>query len=411
MPKHPLPQSLGSCTHPVYQGATHDVVYRGPDDEETRNALFEMLTNRRGPQIVGLVKQYRNEGHDVTNALMKAHLGDDMFEVYKSGKPTTEASPFTNMLGSLVGIFSTRGNESDGVEGEKSHISQDSNGRFFYKGKGYDVSVSVPENWRKTVLSKVDDALTKMDQNVHIEPYLKITPKNDELAHRLADDFNKSDNLSEKNMVKLAQVSIECATHGCSEIAFVHWDATMNMQSVFTTLQGFYRLETPDVIESGEAITNGNTFTYGNATFKITRNDATGMRITPTGMANAEEFVDKLLNDWNAEVNDDAGELVIVNWSKCAAPWESCIDVGFKRQTMPSVDLGIFKMGNYGEYNDIQTVMDKMVNKYAPDGNRRGTHDLFDKFHSMIEPVPPSVEHHTTYDGGIGPLGNVLAEM
>ena len=56
------------------------------------------------------------------------------------------------------------------------------------------------------------------------------------------------------------------------------------------------------------------------------------------------------------------------------------------------------------------TSMDEMQETDTP--TFTDTHDdLFDKFQHTIEPVPTSVEHHTTYDGGIGPLGNVLAEM
>lgn len=404
MPKHPLPQSLVSYTHPVYQGATHDVVYRGSDDEKTRDALFEMLTDRRGTQIVQLVNQYRNEDHlDDTNALMKAHLGNVMFEAYRSGKPTTQPSSFTKMFDSLVDMFHTRGDEPDGVKGEKSHISRDSNGRFFYKGTGYDVSL--PENWRNTALSKV------------VQPYLKITPKNDELARRLADDFNKLDNPATSNMVKLATYSIECVTHGCSEIAFVNWDATMNMQGVLTDLKDLYGKETPDVIKSVQATTNGNTFTYGNATFEMTRNGETGLRIKPTDdTANAEEFVDKLLKDWNEKplvANDKDAKLTKLTLSACNVPNINCIDVGFDRITTSNLKIELFglkaEVGNY-KYANITKVMDEMFETYR--SAFKGTHDdLFDKFQHTIEPVPTSVEHHTTYDGGIGPLGNVLAEM
>ncbi len=70
-------------------------------------------------------------------------------------------------------------------------------------------------------------------------------------------------------------------------------------------------------------------------------------------------------------------------------------------------------VGNVNEDFRGEEVVNQQLNPVPPI-IYSGTHDdLFNKFHGTTEPQPPPhrVEYHASYDGGIGPLGNVLAQM
>lgn len=74
MPKHPL-WFLGVPSRPSYRGATHDVVYRG-DDDEIRKQLTDELEIANLPMYTAYNENINNgDPPDVTLALMEAYLG------------------------------------------------------------------------------------------------------------------------------------------------------------------------------------------------------------------------------------------------------------------------------------------------------------------------------------------------
>lgn len=395
MPKQPH-RCVGPHTHPIYRGGvTHDVVYRS-GDEAIQKVLIDRLKTEQHHIYTNFVEYRRRDGLKITDALLKAYLGEDAYDSYR--KDETAAKPQLFAEG-FLSMFATRGDDTTSI------ISVGPNGRFFYKGKGYEVAVFDESKTNRT-LRKINEKL---------QPYVTISPKNDELAQKMVRDYN----LEFTPKVKVPNLS-QCLGH-CSEIAFVDWNVEDNIRTaVLVRLRDKYKAnhtnqdkiqQIKEIQDPGSGNTVGLDFEYGNARFEMRKNDDLSMRITPQDTATADEFVEKLLENWNEDAPDEGSKLTKLIRSRCNLPIYNCIDVGFNRPTFTS--WGHEGGHEVGKYANITMVMDEMKKTYGGGGGVfAGTHDdLFDKFQRTIEPVPPSVEHHPTYDGGIGPLGNVLAEM
>ena len=272
--------------------------------------------------------------------------------------------------------------------GEKPIIWDPSDKRFFYDGKGY-------------VLNVMDGEL-----------YMTLTPKNDALGGVLRDRWNQA----KSDKIKLAALSSTClGVNECTELTF-ETSNTANMNDVLA----FFK-----TVQDDKAHTirfDGGQFKYGGASYTIEVMSDHVMRVTPDG----REFVDLLIDEWNS-MEPEESKIQVLSASVRCGFGQNCTEIAFAR----NLTLG---WKTY-KHTKIIDVLGSMQRFYDP-RTSRGTHDdLYSRFNATMTTTPTDTTptdslyarfgdmskqfdslHHTTppprtYHGGIGPLGNVFAEM
>ena len=356
----------------------------GSDETEIRENLRGLLSETQRTQYDGDVTQ----GMSVTDVLLTMYLGPEMYEKLKSTPSTGGPSPSSDVA---VAPIINAESQSD-----VTPVWNADQTKLYYIGKAYQIEV---EN----------------------DKYLTLTPANKDLAAKLERAWNESQP-DKANHIAVANASVKCVMGNCLQLTFPTYTGVTTMDQVSKHFQSS-KYDSNASVETLITVENDE-FHFGNGgTFALhvmkehewtgsgyDRLSTTNMKVTPGG----RDFADALVKAWNAQKANDPLKVLAAS-NKCGGIISDCEEIAFDRyfkwgsSTIDNIADVITKLKT--ETFNTDSVNTKLKTDTFADQPRRGTHDdLFNKFHVPTEP-PPRVEYRASYDAGIGPLGNVLAQM